>query len=64
MATVIDGIQTAEHQDNRKPREGHSNVVATHYNQIEEVGINRRKESRIIKMRSFNNWLKSMLLGE
>lgn len=38
-------------------------VVANHYNQIPEVGIVKRTESRIFFMRNFNNWTKSMIIG-
>jgi len=39
-------------------------VVANHYNQLEEKGVVERRDSRIIHMRNFNNWVKSMLLNE
>ena len=42
---------------------GLSNVVAQHYNQLEEKGLAERKESRIFHMRNLNNWIKSCLIG-
>jgi len=39
-------------------------IVAQHYNQIEEKGLEERKQSRIFHMRNFNNWIKSMLIKE
>ena len=38
-------------------------VVADHYNNIEEKGVHERKESRIFHMRNLNNWIKSRLIG-
>lgn len=43
---------------------GHSSVIAQHYNQLEEKGRAARVESRIFYLRNFNNWIKSMLIGE
>ncbi|XP_055983083.1 mRNA cap guanine-N7 methyltransferase [Sorex fumeus] len=43
---------------------GHSSAVATHYNELPEVGLEKRSESRIFYMRNFNNWIKSALIGE
>lgn len=48
--------------DGRKA--GLSKVVAEHYNGIKETGVEARRESRIFHMRNFNNWIKSMLIGE
>ncbi|KAM9738130.1 mRNA cap guanine-N(7) methyltransferase isoform 2-T2 [Menidia menidia] len=42
----------------------HSVKVATHYNKLQEVGLAARSQSRIFFMRNFNNWLKSVLIGE
>ncbi|XP_065327449.1 mRNA cap guanine-N7 methyltransferase [Pelmatolapia mariae] len=42
----------------------HSVKVASHYNQLQEVGLAARSRSRIFFMRNFNNWLKSVLIGE
>ncbi|XP_028296748.1 mRNA cap guanine-N(7) methyltransferase isoform X4 [Gouania willdenowi] len=42
----------------------HSAKVARHYNCLQEVGLQARSQSRIVFMRNFNNWLKSVLIGE
>ncbi|XP_029370780.1 mRNA cap guanine-N(7) methyltransferase isoform X1 [Echeneis naucrates] len=42
----------------------HSVKVASHYNSLQEVGLAARSRSRIFFMRNFNNWLKSVLIGE
>ncbi|RZC38369.1 mRNA cap guanine-N7 methyltransferase [Asbolus verrucosus] len=47
-----------------KPAEGYAKVVATHYNQLEEKGLDERSKSRIVYMRNFHNWIKSMLINE
>ncbi|KAL3283342.1 hypothetical protein HHI36_006490 [Cryptolaemus montrouzieri] len=44
--------------------EGYANVVASHYNQIEEKGLQERSKSRIVYLRNFHNWIKSMLINE
>lgn len=41
-----------------------STVVASHYNNIEEKGLIFRNKSRIVYMRNFNNWIKSMLISK
>ncbi|XP_075996272.1 mRNA cap guanine-N(7) methyltransferase isoform X2 [Genypterus blacodes] len=42
----------------------HSKKVACHYNRLQEVGVAARTQSRIFYMRNFNNWMKSVLIGE
>lgn len=44
--------------------DNHTNVVATHYNELEEKGRAERSKSRIFHMRNFNNWIKSVLINE
>lgn len=40
--------------------EGLAPVVARHYNEIEEKGLEAREESKIVILRKYNNWAKSM----
>ncbi|XP_061674154.1 mRNA cap guanine-N7 methyltransferase [Syngnathoides biaculeatus] len=42
----------------------HNTNVANHYNRLQEVGLAARSQSRIFFMRNFNNWMKSVLIGE
>ncbi|KAI9281171.1 guanine-N(7)-methyltransferase domain-containing protein [Sporodiniella umbellata] len=44
---------------NRQP-----NLVAQHYNSRPELGKYKRKESAIFRLRSFNNWVKSVLIQQ
>lgn len=39
------------------------NAVAKHYNELEEFGLASRSRSRIFYLRNFNNWIKSILIG-
>lgn len=43
---------------------GYANIVATHYNQLQEKGLEERSKSRIVHLRNFHNWIKSMLINE
>ncbi|KAG7500394.1 mRNA cap guanine-N7 methyltransferase [Solea senegalensis] len=48
----------------KKSATDHGVKVASHYNRLQEVGLAARSQSRIFFMRNFNNWLKSVLIGE
>lgn len=39
-------------------------LVANHYNALQEKNLSQRNKSRIVYMRNFNNWVKSMLINE
>lgn len=43
---------------------GEISVVRQHYNQRPDQGIQRRQQSPIIKLRSFNNWIKFVLINK
>uniref|UniRef100_A0A3Q0RAR6 mRNA (guanine-N(7))-methyltransferase n=1 Tax=Amphilophus citrinellus TaxID=61819 RepID=A0A3Q0RAR6_AMPCI len=62
------GIKRRHEEDEISPSKkqvlDHSVKVASHYNQLQEVGLAARSRSRIFFMRNFNNWLKSILIGE
>ncbi|XP_066479879.1 mRNA cap guanine-N7 methyltransferase isoform X2 [Tiliqua scincoides] len=45
-------------------KKAHTEAVAAHYNKLEEVGLEQRSTSRIFYLRNFNNWIKSVLIGE
>lgn len=49
---------------NAQEADNHTKVVATHYNKLEEKGLDARSESSIFFMRNFNNWIKSVLINE
>ncbi|XP_074060374.1 mRNA cap guanine-N(7) methyltransferase [Macrotis lagotis] len=48
----------------KRLEEGHGSTVAAHYNELQEVGLEKRSQSRIFYLRNFNNWMKSVLIGE
>uniref|UniRef100_A0A3Q3XIF0 mRNA (guanine-N(7))-methyltransferase n=1 Tax=Mola mola TaxID=94237 RepID=A0A3Q3XIF0_MOLML len=59
--------RTLEEEDDSPSKKlggDHSVKVASHYNNLQEVGLAARSRSRIFFMRNFNNWLKSVLIGE
>ncbi|XP_036177848.1 mRNA cap guanine-N7 methyltransferase isoform X1 [Myotis myotis] len=53
-----------EDEKQKNLEEGHSSTVAAHYNELQEVGLEKRSQSRIFYLRNFNNWMKSILIGE
>ncbi|KAM8886403.1 mRNA cap guanine-N(7) methyltransferase [Spinachia spinachia] len=57
-------VQMKRNHEAKKPLMDHSVKVASHYNSLQEVGLAARSRSKIFFMRNFNNWLKSVLIGE
>lgn len=60
--------RTFEEVEDSEPKNeapnGYANIVASHYNQLEEKGLEERSKSRILHLRNFHNWIKSMLINE
>ena len=42
---------------------GHAARVGEHYSQVKQAGLDQRDEARIIKMRNFNNFMKTLLIN-
>lgn len=57
-----DDISSDELEEGPDP--GLGQTVADHYNQKINAGVEIRNQSRIVYMRNFNNWMKSMLIEE
>jgi hypothetical protein len=38
--------------------------IKTHYEQLRDEDLEQRKQSKIIQLRSFNNWVKATLISE
>jgi len=55
-------VSRSESESSVKSDSNLSEVVAKHYNNLEEKGVNARKESRIYHLRNFNNWIKSVII--
>lgn len=67
---VLPGTGKRPHSDDEEEEQpaakvpaDHTQVVATHYNQLKERGLYERSKSRIFFMRNFNNWIKSILIN-
>ncbi|XP_069113471.1 mRNA cap guanine-N7 methyltransferase-like [Argopecten irradians] len=54
----------ADSNPHMEKQDDHASTVAKHYNELQESGLEKRKESRIFHLRNFNNWIKSVLIGE
>jgi len=59
-----DNYQDEDTSKRFKGEDGLGSVVAKHYNEIQEKGIEARADSQIYHMRNFNNWIKTMLISK
>ncbi|KAJ8982029.1 hypothetical protein NQ317_007739 [Molorchus minor] len=58
-------LEEDEHETQSvESEDGYAKVVASHYNRLEEKGLDERSKSRIVYLRNFHNWIKSMLINE
>jgi len=63
-AVIDTDLNKEEDTSSLQKTDGHGAVVAAHYNALEEKGLSERNKSRIVHLRNFNNWIKSMLINE
>lgn len=50
--------------NSKAAKSNYASIIASHYNQLEEKGLDERSKSRIFHLRNFHNWIKSMLINE
>ncbi|XP_014599847.1 PREDICTED: mRNA cap guanine-N7 methyltransferase isoform X2 [Polistes canadensis] len=58
------GSSRNSHNISNNEKTDNTMLVAEHYNTLEETLLSQRNQSRIVYMRNFNNWIKSMLIDE
>ena len=71
LFSAVHGIMSEPQSDIRNDQQGQDQcekgqgqLVAKHYNELQESGRDVRTESRIYYMRNFNNWIKSVVIGK
>lgn len=57
-------LNDEDKSDMPESKKSHADVVAAHYNHLEEKGLKERFNSPIFYLRNFNNWVKSVLIQE
>ncbi|XP_041375573.1 mRNA cap guanine-N7 methyltransferase-like [Gigantopelta aegis] len=62
-------VSVSEESSRKQPTETENGrdltkTVAKHYNELKEEGLQVRGTSRIFYLRNFNNWIKSVLIGD
>lgn len=64
LSPATETTNSNEESSDSQQIEGYGKIIATHYNALEEKGLDERSKSRIVYMRNFHNWIKSMLINE